>query len=159
MQEQPPHQSIDFERGTLALRGFPAEFISRWLTGEPIIWDPRSGMHRCDAARYPDIIDKLRAARLAVRDNVTAWQPVAWKQQVIHELRPEQSDAVNAWLETGRGCVVMPTGTGKTEVALSLMARTPVSTLVVAPVRDLMYQWHRRIQAAFDYDAGIIGEI
>jgi superfamily II DNA or RNA helicase len=52
----------------------------------------------------------------------------------------------------------MPTGTGKTEVALAAMAQTKVATLVVAPVRDLMYQWHRRILAAFGYDAGIVGD-
>jgi len=52
----------------------------------------------------------------------------------------------------------MPTGTGKTEVALAAMARTKVASLIVAPVRDLMYQWHRRILAAFDYDAGIVGD-
>jgi superfamily II DNA or RNA helicase len=57
-----------------------------------------------------------------------------------------------------RGQVVMPTGTGKTEVAFAAMARTSVATLVVAPVRDLMYQWHRRILATFGYDAGVVGD-
>ena len=38
------------------------------------------------------------------------------------------------------------------------MARTKTATLVVAPVRDLMYQWHRRILRAFDYDGGIVGD-
>jgi len=33
-----------------------------------------------------------------------------------------------------------------------------VATLVVAPVRDLMYQWHRRILTTFGYDAGIVGD-
>ncbi len=57
-----------------------------------------------------------------------------------------------------RGQVIMPTGTGKTEVALAAMARVKTATLVVAPVRDLMYQWHRRILRAFDYDCGIVGD-
>ncbi len=52
----------------------------------------------------------------------------------------------------------MPTGTGKTEVAFAAMAETQVATLIVAPVRDLMYQWHRRILATFGYDAGIVGD-
>jgi superfamily II DNA or RNA helicase len=52
----------------------------------------------------------------------------------------------------------MPTGTGKTEVALSIMEQTSVATLVVAPVRDLMYQWHRRILQSFGHDAGVIGD-
>jgi superfamily II DNA or RNA helicase len=52
----------------------------------------------------------------------------------------------------------MPTGTGKTEVALRIMADTALSTLVVVPVRDLMYQWHRRVLEGLGYDAGIIGD-
>ena len=33
-----------------------------------------------------------------------------------------------------------------------------VATLVVAPVRDLMHQWHRRIHRSLGYDAGIVGD-
>ena len=52
-------------------------------------------------------------------------------------LRPEQEQALRAWEEAGcRGVIVMPTGTGKTEVALAAMARARVATLVVAPVRE-----------------------
>ena len=52
----------------------------------------------------------------------------------------------------------MPTGTGKTEVALAAMKESRVATLVVAPVRDLMYQWHQRILRGLGYDAGIVGD-
>jgi superfamily II DNA or RNA helicase len=52
----------------------------------------------------------------------------------------------------------MPTGTGKTEIALAIMRETAAATLIVAPVRDLMYQWHRRILHGLGYDAGIIGD-
>ena len=52
----------------------------------------------------------------------------------------------------------MPTGTGKTEVALAAMVQTGTATLVVAPIRDLMYQWHRRILKGLGYDAGIVGD-
>lgn len=38
------------------------------------------------------------------------------------------------------------------------MAELGVATLVVAPVRDLMYQWHRRILRGLGYDAGIVGD-
>jgi superfamily II DNA or RNA helicase len=76
----------------------------------------------------------------------------------LTQLRPEQIEALVAWKSTRRGVVVMPTGTGKTEVALAIMHETAVSTLVVAPVRDLMYQWHLRIHRGLGLDAGIIGD-
>jgi superfamily II DNA or RNA helicase len=74
-------------------------------------------------------------------------------------LRQEQKEAIAAWKAAGgRGQVVMPTGTGKTEVALALIAECRVASLVVAPVRDLMYQWHRRILRGLGLDAGIVGD-
>jgi len=38
------------------------------------------------------------------------------------------------------------------------MAATRVATLIVAPVRDLMHQWHRRILRSLGYEAGIVGD-
>jgi superfamily II DNA or RNA helicase len=52
----------------------------------------------------------------------------------------------------------MPTGTGKTTVAIELMIRARTSVLVVVPVRDLMYQWHAKILEATGVDAGLIGD-
>jgi superfamily II DNA or RNA helicase len=84
---------------------------------------------------------------------------ISWPKIDLPKLRSEQAEALAAWSQAGcRGQIIMPTGTGKTEVALAAMARTKTATLVVAPVRDLMYQWHRRILRAFDYDAGIVGD-
>src|SRR5690606_19153740 len=74
------------------------------------------------------------------------------------QLRPDQQRATEAWLSTRRGCIVLPTGTGKTEVALNLVGSVALSTLIVAPVRDLMYQWHRRILLRTGIDAGILGD-
>jgi superfamily II DNA or RNA helicase len=52
----------------------------------------------------------------------------------------------------------MPTGTGKTEIGLAILRRVGASTLIVAPVRDLMYQWHQRILKRTGIDAGILGD-
>lgn len=97
----------------------------------------------------------LTAGRMT--DTVPGWGPVRFSPQMV-TLTADQEKAVHAWRSTGRGVIAMPTGTGKTEVALHLMARLGVSTLVVLPIRDLMYQWHQRIQARLGYDAGIIGD-
>jgi superfamily II DNA or RNA helicase len=78
---------------------------------------------------------------------------------ILPKLRPEQTEALAAWSRAGyHGQIIMPTGTGKTEVALAAMAQTKTATLVVAPIRDLMYQWHRRILQAFGVDGGIVGD-
>jgi superfamily II DNA or RNA helicase len=148
-----PGPRLAFSGGTLVLEGVDRDELCRVFSSIPWVWDPRVEAWRCDAREYASV-----AAQLAVEDRVPAWEPVRWPRVKIHPLRPEQQAAVEAWTLTRQGIVVMPTGTGKTEVALSIMAQTAVSTLVVAPVRDLMYQWHRRILEGLGYDAGIIGD-
>ena len=123
-------------------------------------WDARVGAWRCDAIHYAaarTVLGRRFASRF--HDDVQQADRVSWPKTDLPTLRREQREALDAWLRGGRrGQVVMPTGTGKTEVAFAAMAETKIATLVVAPVRDLMYQWHRRILAAFGYDAGIVGD-
>jgi len=150
--------SLCFAGGTLALEGADREARTRLCSSTPWIWDPRSGVWRCDAREYAAVRRQLAESGVLVEDRVPQWRPVRWPHVKIHPLRPEQEAAVAAWRPTRQGVIVMPTGTGKTEVALRIMADRAVATLVVAPVRDLMYQWHRRILEGLGYDAGIIGD-
>ncbi|MCX7385839.1 MAG: DEAD/DEAH box helicase family protein, partial [Planctomycetales bacterium] len=148
-----------FAGGTLILSGIPVSKLDAWFGKLFWVTDARIGAARCDAIRYTQVVKELQRRRIQFADDVADWQEVRWKAEELHELRPEQLQAVDAWMEAGQaGCVVMPTGTGKTEVALSIMQRTKVATLIVSPVRDLMYQWHRRILRCLSYDAGIIGD-
>ncbi len=149
---------LTFDAGTLTLERISREDLTRVFGPIPWVWDPRAGVWRCDALHYVSAVELARQAGLAVEDEVPNWPAVAWGRLRIHALRPEQQQALAAWRLTRRGLIVMPTGTGKTEVALSAMAEASLATLVVAPVRDLMYQWHRRIAASLEYDAGIIGD-
>lgn len=150
---------LSFHSGTLTMSGVPTSRLNEVCESSPWVFDPRVGVSRCDAILYPAVVGQLRNKHVAFQDDVPAWTEVRWRAAEIHELRPEQKAAVAAWLDGGqRGCIIMPTGTGKTEVALSIMQHTKVSTLVVSPVRDLMYQWHRRILRGLGYDAGIIGD-
>ncbi len=148
---------VSFTAGTLLLEGAAREGGVPALDGD-WVWDARVGAWRCDAVHYRAAVERLRQTAGGCEDRVPAWRSVRWPGVDIHSLRDEQQAAVTAWSLTQQGCVVMPTGTGKTEVALQIMAQTRVSTLVVAPVRDLMYQWHRRILAGLGFDAGVIGD-
>ena len=150
--------TLEFDQGTLLLRGWHQAALKGILGEHPFRFDQRVDACRCDAFYYRQVIGQLSEKAWRFHDSVKQWQKICWKKTDIHSLRTEQQQAASAWLEAQRGVVVMPTGTGKTEVALQLMNQTACSTLIVAPVRDLMYQWHRRIHAAFDYDAGIVGD-
>ena len=151
--------SLEFSGGTLVLSGIPFAKLESWFGAGIWMPDDRINAARCDAILYPAVVAELQRRHIRFDNKVHAWQDVRWKSESLHELRPEQDAAVESWLKAGQtGCVIMPTGTGKTEVALSIMQKTKTSTLVVSPVRDLMYQWHRRILRGLNYDAGIIGD-
>lgn len=150
---------LAFQEGTLTLSGVEKQLIERLWTQPLWIHDPRSGCWRTDAMHYRDVIECLQN-RLATNwsDDVAHWTPIRFASAKLHTLRPDQNEALEAWMETRRGVVVMPTGTGKTEVALHAICRVSTSVLIVSPVRDLMYQWHDRIRNATGIDAGIIGD-
>ncbi len=167
---------LSFDQGTLLLSGVARHFVERLWPVDLWKYDPRGdnltgGVHdpntdrsvrhwRTDALHYRRVRDDLDRSLAAERwiDDVAAWHDVKYPRCDLHAPRPDQKEAIDAWLEDRRGVIVMPTGTGKTEVALHAMVSCQCSTLVVSPVRDLMYQWHTRILAATRIDAGIIGD-
>jgi superfamily II DNA or RNA helicase len=128
-------------------------------------WDHRVLKWRSDACHYPEIRKALSSYQTGIVDQVPAIDTsspsvlsIFAAERHLPTLRAEQQQALEAWSATRRGVVVMPTGTGKTEVALSIISKSSIPTLVVAPVRDLMYQWHRRILRGLGIDAGILGD-
>lgn len=125
----------------------------------PWQWDARVSAWRCEAFHYPRLRSLFETDASRVVDETPQPLKVGWPQPSLPKLRPDQERALAGWRASGRrGVVVMPTGTGKTEVALAAMQEAQVATLVVAPVRDLMYQWHRRIRRGLGCDAGILGD-
>ena len=69
-----------------------------------------------------------------------------FRAKLVLEPRPYQTAAIDRWVEhDGRGVVVLPTGAGKTVVALMAIERTRLRTLVVVPTIELLYQWRDAI--------------
>ncbi len=152
--------SVDFHQGTLRVWGVSKELTSHVPGDIPLRWDDREDCFRCDAMHCDRLRQHLQAS-LAGRLNwkIANQQPLLISDHRDSSLRADQRDAVNAFQSSGqRGLIVMPTGTGKTVVAIELIIRRGASVLVVVPVRDLMYQWHTKILEATGIDAGLIGD-
>jgi superfamily II DNA or RNA helicase len=81
---------------------------------------------------------------------------------LMFELRDYQKEALAATLENPRGIIKAPTGSGKTEMMIALIAKRRIPTLVVVHKRQLLTQTHDRIAERLDLDpdldVGMVGE-
>ncbi len=119
-------------------------------------FDPRSGTGRAPASHYAAVRDVLRRLDVDVDDRVLDTDAVSLSTG--YELRDYQQDALDAWLEhTRRGVLELPTGSGKTVIAIAAMAAVSTPTLVVVPTIDLLEQWQRELETEFETPIGRLG--
>ncbi len=146
--------TLAFAAGTLELRGAPA-------AGElpaACRWDARTRCHRAPAVAYAELVRWLRRNDLAYEDRARAYPELEERLVVHRQPRPFQSEALSAFREGGgRGVVVLPTGAGKSHVALLAIDDRRRSSLIVAPTLDLVRQWYDLLRASFATEVGIIG--
>ncbi len=158
---RPIRTVVDFHQGTLRVVGLSYEFIQKAINDVPLIWDERDHCFRCDAIEASHLYSRLKDTLAGRFDwNVEASLPkIPIQDHRKLSLRSDQQDAIKSFeIGNKRGLLVMPTGTGKTVVAIELIIRHQSSVLIVVPVRDLMYQWHSKIREATGIDAGLIGD-
>jgi superfamily II DNA or RNA helicase len=151
----PARVRLAYEDGTVRVEG-PASLVAD-LPG--VADDPRSGTARAPAFRYRDLREALAARGVACEDRVL--RPDAERDLALsttYRLREYQRDALDAWRGNDRrGVIELPTGAGKTVVAVAAMADLGVPTLVVVPTVDLLEQWRRELAAEFDVPVGQLG--
>ncbi|MCY4444474.1 MAG: DEAD/DEAH box helicase [Proteobacteria bacterium] len=91
-------------------------------------------------------------------DQVRTYQAESLARKVVLEPRPYQRAAMDAWLgAAGRGCVVLPTGAGKTLLGCMVMEVVQRTSLVIVPTIDLVRQWQSLIEETFAIKAGVWG--
>jgi superfamily II DNA or RNA helicase len=150
-------------RAGLVTLGFLAGTIEVHGIGEEVAlpacrWDPRTVCHRAPAIAYADIVRALVRDKIPHEDQARRYTTLVEGALVRREPRGYQTEALNAWLAgRGRGVVVLPTGAGKTLVAVLAIDAKRRSTLVVAPTLDLVRQWYDVLRATFGVPVGVIG--
>ena len=146
--------TLAFASGTLEIRGAPEELA----LPEGVAWDERTRSHRAAAALYADVVRALVAAKVPYEDGARRYEELAAGARVHREARPFQTEALDAWRKArGRGVVVLPTGAGKTHVAMLAIDEKRRSTLVVAPTLDLVRQWYELLGTTFGGPIGLVG--
>ena len=144
-----------FDHGTLVLVQ-PPDITLDFVPG--LLWDPRVALWRAPAHRYRDIVSALNKRGLAFVDGVrqagqaaAAWRPI--------QLRPYQEAALVAWeLGARTGVVVLPTGAGKTRVALAALSGAAERALCLVPTRALLRQWRGEVGRFYNGPVGCLGD-
>ena len=145
---------ITYFNGTLELRDVDDPSI----LPPGCLWDERSACFRAPAVLYSTLILTLTRAKCSHEDLARQYTKLESGLCVHREPRPYQVEALNSWKRfQGRGIVVLPTGAGKTQVALMAIDDKRRSTLVVAPTLDLVRQWYDTLRASFQIPVGVIG--
>lgn len=75
-----------------------------------------------------------------------------------YDLRDYQRDAVDAVLQAGGGIVAIPTGGGKSVVALKLIESIGLRAIVFVHTGELLHQWARKVRETLDVEPGVIGD-
>jgi superfamily II DNA or RNA helicase len=153
MDDAPIH--LAFEGGTLVVSGAAPERLAALPHCQ---FDQRTGVYRAEARHYRALVEHLRRHQLRYRDAARAYQPTPWPLRTSRDPFPHQTEALEAWWQAGgRGVVVLPTGTGKTHLAVLAIQRAGRPTLVVTPTIDLLNQWYGELLVAFDAPVGLLG--
>ena len=146
---------INFDKGTLVLQDVP-EVLQAALPD--LRWDERTLTFRAPAYHYRDIVSYLRAHDISYQDMARQFTDESFKLQKEMLPHPYQTEAMDAWHANGkRGVVSLPTGAGKTYIAILLIADTQRPTLVHVPTIDLMNQWSTVLKEHFGQEVGLYG--
>lgn len=150
--------NLVFDAGTIRLdleniEDFPiqlAEFFK---------FDPRSNTFRARACDYARTVLTLREQNFPFTDKVKNCSMLP-ELQIHGELRPHphQQTALQKWIQHNcRGVISLPTGSGKTILAVMAIAHLRRPALVLVPTIDLLTQWCSVLEKFFQCPVGMLG--
>ncbi|MEM1560167.1 MAG: DEAD/DEAH box helicase [Ignisphaera sp.] len=177
---------VEFERGSMddikrlvenyvpriivELYGRDIVFVPNFFLGDTIkdlrgegklIYDKNSKVFKLAKPMHLfDIINTLKKRGIDVvnRTGIEERIELPLKLAFKGTLRDYQTEALEAWRKNVyRGIISLPTGTGKTVIAIAAMAEVNVKTLVVTYTKEQMFQWRDKIVEFTDVSPAIVG--
>lgn len=147
--------NIRFADGTLIIDG-PEDGINQ--IHHYVRRDDRVGAFRARALDYAPIVLELRRLGIEYVDNAKSFSPLELSLSAEFAPRPHQAAALRDWFANGgRGVVALPTGSGKSYLAMMAAAKIKRPMLVTAPTIDLMQQWASQLERFFGLEVGMLG--
>ena len=130
---------LEYDRGSILIRGEVRTPYGKW--------DPRVNAYRAMAIHYRDILDYFKESVLSFNDKVLNLLPHSSFSCNV-KLRSYQKDALNLWIKNEKsGVIVLPTGAGKTFIALKAIQHLNTTSLVIVPTLDLVEQWRSNLMS------------
>ncbi|MHA1505707.1 MAG: DEAD/DEAH box helicase [Candidatus Asgardarchaeia archaeon] len=125
------------------------------------LWSKEDKTLRAMPMMYDKILQHLKREGYDVLSDVnTSWN-LPYELELKAKLRDYQIKAFERWVKNGyRGVIVLPTGSGKTYVALKAISSLNLKSLIVVPTIDLLNQWKDTIVENLNIkksDVGIFG--
>ncbi len=147
--------ALRYEQGTLTFVPEPGPWIAEmpWFR-----FDSRTKSWRASAHSYREIVVHAVQHKIAILDEARRYQalPLILKESIVP--RDHQRDALVAWRQQqSRGVVSLPTGAGKTILAVLAMVATQRPTLIIVPTIDLLHQWQTILMRYFEGPIGVLG--
>jgi superfamily II DNA or RNA helicase len=150
-----PAIHLAYDGGTLVVTGPDPK---RLASLPDVRFDARTQVYRAEAFHYRALVEHLRREGVPYHDAARAYRPTPWPLRASRDPFPHQTEALQTWWDAaGRGVVVLPTGTGKTFLAILAISKVGRPALVVTPTIDLLNQWYGELAVAFDVPIGAVG--
>ena len=134
--------TVSYSRGSLVCTDLDADVIASSSQLGLLKWDDRTLQWRARGMDYRQVIEGLRNLGLPHNDLARGYErlAIALKQEIVP--RSHQTEALVAWKAAGSsGVVQLPTGAGKTILAVMAIAELQRPTLIIVPTIDLVNQW------------------
>ncbi len=137
---------LSFDRGSIVLSSEPG---TTPVLPSFMVRDERIGAYRGLAIHYRALVRHLSKNRIAFDDNARAYPDLTIDSSPGPAPYDYQQEALHAWGRGKRGVVELPTGSGKTRLALMAIREAARGVLVLVPTLELVSQWCSVLESEF----------